>query len=545
MTRLRNNPWAVLVFLCLGFFMVLLDVTIVNIAIPSMIDGLKASLDQVIWVLNAYTLTFAVLLITAGRLGDRFGQRNLFTIGLALFILASAACGLSQDPNQLIVARVVQAVGGALLTPQTLAILTTIFPPARRGAAFGVWGGIAGLATIAGPTVGGLLVTYLDWRWIFFVNVPIGIVALAGSLLIIPDLRPGRAAGVEPVGVLLASGGLFGITFGLIEGQRYEWGTVTGFISIPLIIAAGVLLLALFFVWDHTRRSPLVPLSLFRERNFSLMNWVGAVISFGMIGLFLPLTIYLQSALGFSAIKAGLTLLPMSLVSLPLAPIAGRLADRIGGKWILFAGVSLFAIGMAIIDWRAAIDSTWLTFLPGAIVAGAGLGCTFAPMATVAMRNIKPQVAGAASGLLNTTRQLGGAIGSAIVGAVLQNRLSVALHDEAVTFAVQLPPQLPPQARQRFIEAFSSAGKGGLEVGRSSSSSFATVPGVPPQVAQQIGHIAHDVFAYAFIDAMRPTLAVPIVALALGAISCLAIKRRSRETQEAPAREAETAAPAA
>jgi MFS family permease len=289
----------------------------------------------------------------------------------------------------------------------------------------------------------------------------------------------------------------------------------------------------------------MVPLSLFRDRNFSLMNWVGAVLTFGMIGLFLPLTIYLQSALGFSAIKAGLTLLPMSLVSMLLAPFAGRMADRIGGKYILVFGLGMFALGMGLIDWSASIDSTWLTFLPGAIVAGAGLGCTFAPMATVAMRNIKPQVAGAASGLLNTTRQLGGAVGSAIVGAVLQNRLSVALHDEAVKFAAQLPPQLPAQARQRFIEAFSSAGKGGLEVGRSSSSSFATVPGVPPQVAQQIGHIAHDVFAYAFIDAMRPTLAVPIVALALGAISCLAIKRRARETQEAPARKAETAAPAA
>ena len=212
MTRARNNPWAVLLCLCLGFFMVLLDVTIVNIAIPSIIDGLKAGLDQVIWVLNAYTLTYAVLLITAGRLGDRFGQRNLFTVGLAVFVVASAACGLSQSPEQLIAARVVQAVGGALLTPQTLAILTTIFPPQRRGAAFGVWGAVAGVATIVGPTLGGVLVTYLDWRWIFYVNVPIGVVALLGSVLVIPDLRPGRAAGIEPVGVLLASAGLFGIT---------------------------------------------------------------------------------------------------------------------------------------------------------------------------------------------------------------------------------------------------------------------------------------------------------------------------------------------
>jgi EmrB/QacA subfamily drug resistance transporter len=544
MAKLRNNPWAVLVFLCLGFFMVLLDITIVNIAIPSMIDGLKAGLDQVIWVLNAYTLTYAVLLITAGRLGDRFGPRNLFAIGLAVFTLASVACGLAQDPNQLIAARVVQAIGGALLTPQTLAILTTIFPPERRGAAFGVWGGIAGIATIAGPTVGGLLVTYLDWRAIFYVNVPIGIVALIGSLLIIPDIRPGRAAGVEPVGVLLASGGLFGITFGLIEGQRYDWGTVTGFISIPLIIAAGVVLLVLFFIWDYNRPSPMVPLSLFRDRNFSLMNWVGGVLAFGMIGLFLPLTIYLQSALGFSAIKAGLTLLPMSLMSMFLAPVAGRLSDRVGGKFILLFGLTMFAAGMAIIDWRASIDSTWLTFLPGSIVAGIGLGFTFAPLATVAMRNINPRVAGAASGLLNTTRQLGGAIGSAIVGAVLQNRLAVSLHDQAVRYAAQLPPQLPAQARQRFIEAFSNAGKGSLEVGRSSSGAVANFPGLPPQVQHQMAQIAHDVFAYGFIDAMRPTLAVPILALALGAVSCLAIKGRGR-AQEAPARTEETPVAAA
>jgi len=538
MARLRNNPWAVLVCLCLGFFMVLLDITIVNIAIPSMIDGLKASLDQVIWVLNAYTLTYAVLLITAGRLGDRFGQRNLFTLGLAIFTLASIACGLAQDPNQLIAARVVQAIGGALLTPQTLAILTTIFPPERRGAAFGVWGGIAGLATIAGPTVGGLLVTYLDWRAIFYVNVPIGIVALIGSLLIIPDIRPGRAAGVEPVGVLLASAGLFAITFGLIEGQRFDWGTVTGFISIPLIIAAGLVLLVLFFLWDYRRPSPMVPLSLFRDRNFSLMNWVGAVLTFGMIGLFLPITIYLQSALGFSAIKAGLTLLPMSLVSMLLAPFAGRLADRISGKYILVFGLGMFALGMGIIDWRASIDSTWLTFLPGAIVAGVGLGCTFAPLATVAMRNINPRVAGAASGLLNTTRQLGGAIGSAVVGAVLQNRLAVSLHDQAVKYAAQLPPQMPSQARQRFIDAFTNAGKGGLEVGRNSSSGVANLPGLPPQVEHQIAQIAHEVFAYGFIDAMRPTLAVPILALALGAVSCLAVRSGRQEaaarTEEVP-----------
>jgi EmrB/QacA subfamily drug resistance transporter len=538
----RTNPWAVLTVLCMGFFMVLLDITIVNIAIPSMIDSLRAGLDQVLWVLNAYTLTYAVLLITAGRLGDRFGQRTLFAIGLALFTAASALCGLAQDPNQLIAARVLQAVGGALLTPQTLAILTSIFPAERRGAAFGVWGGIAGLATIAGPVIGGLVVTYLNWRWIFYVNVPIGTVALVATLLVIPDLRPGRAAGLEPVGVLLSSAGLFAITFGLIEGQRYDWGTVTTVAGVPVTIAAilvvGVLLMIAFFVWDSFRTSPLVPLSLFRQRNYSLMNWVGATVSFGMIGLFLPLTIYLQSALGYTALRAGLTLLPMSLVSMPVAPIAGRLADRIGGKYVLLVGLSCFAAGMGWVDWRAGIDSTWTTFLPGLIVAGVGIGCTFAPLATVALRNVRPQMAGAASGVLNTTRQVGGAIGSAVVGAVLQNRLAVSLHDQAVHYSAQLPPQLPPAARQRFVDGFAGGGHGGLEVGASSGSAAGHLAGLPPQVAEQIGRLAHDVFAYGFIDAMRPTLLVPVAVLAVGALSCLAVKRRRAGVPQAPGEEA-------
>jgi EmrB/QacA subfamily drug resistance transporter len=541
MTETGRNPWAVLAVLCLGFFMVLLDLTIVNIAIPSMVDGLKASLDQVLWVLNAYTLTYAVLLITAGRLGDRFGQRTLFAIGLAVFTLASAACGLARDPNQLIAARVVQAVGGALLTPQTLAILTSIFPSERRGAAFGVWGGIAGLATIAGPVLGGVLTTYLDWRWIFYVNVPIGIATLVLAFAVIPDLRPGRRAAIEPVGVLLASVGLLAITFGLIEGQRFGWATVTTVsgvaVTIPAIIAAGAVLLVLFFLWDARRPAPLVPLTLFRERNFSLMNWVGSTVNFGMVGLFLPLTIYLQSALGFSALKASLTLLPMSLISGVTAPFAGRLADRIGGKYILLVGLGLFAAGMGWIDWRADVDSNWLTFLPGLVVGGIGLGGTFAPMATVAMRNVRPQLAGAASGVLNTTRQVGGAIGSAVVGAVLQNRLAVTLRDQAVSYAAQLPPQVPEQFRQRFVDGFSSAASGGFEVGASSSSAAGHVPGVPPEIAAQIATLAHEVFAHAFIDAMRPTLLVPVGVLAAGAVSCLAIKRRRRPAVAAPAEE--------
>src|SRR5437763_5233590 len=215
MAQARTNPWLVLLVLTTGFFMILLDTTIVNVAIPAMSTGLNTTLDQILWVLNAYILVYAVLLITAGRLGDLYGQRNLFAIGLFIFTVASALCGFAQDPTQLIAARILQGVGGALLTPQTLAILTTIFPPERRGAAFGIWGGVAGLATVAGPTVGGAIIPYIDWRWIFFINVPIGIAALAATFLIIHDRRRGRHHGWELHDILVASGGLFAIVFAL------------------------------------------------------------------------------------------------------------------------------------------------------------------------------------------------------------------------------------------------------------------------------------------------------------------------------------------
>src|SRR5213080_3574429 len=211
MAQARTNPWLVLVVLTSGFFMILLDTTIVNVAIPAMSAGLNTTLDQILWVLNAYILVYAVLLITAGRLGDLYGQRNLFAIGLFVFTVASALCGISQNATELIGARILQGVGGALLTPQTLAILTTIFPPERRGAAFGVWGGVAGLATLAGPTIGGAIITYIDLRWIFFINVPIGVAALVATFLVLPDLRPGRQHGWDFLGIAMATAGLFAI----------------------------------------------------------------------------------------------------------------------------------------------------------------------------------------------------------------------------------------------------------------------------------------------------------------------------------------------
>jgi EmrB/QacA subfamily drug resistance transporter len=542
MVQARTNPWLVLVVLTTGFFMILLDTTIVNVAIPAMSSstqgGLNTTLDQILWVLNAYILVYAVLLITAGRLGDLYGQRTLFAIGLFVFTLASALCGLSQNVSELIAARILQGVGGALLTPQTLSILTSLFPPERRGAAFGVWGGVAGLATVAGPTVGGALITYVNWRWIFFINVPIGIAALIATFIIIPDLRPGRHHGWDFVGVLLATAGLFGIVFGLIEGQRYNWGEFAYGVTIPEIIVAGVALIVVFVVWERFQAEPLVPLSLFAERNFAVANWIAAAISFGMLSLFLPITIYLQSVRGFSALTAGLTLAPMSLTSMVFAPFAGRMADRIGGKYILTAGISLFTIGFGTFVYVAGPDSTWLTFLLPAIISGAGMGMTFAPMTTVAMRNISPRVAGAASGVLNTTRQLGAAIGSAVVAAILQNRLATTLHDQAVSHAAALPAAF----RAQFIAAFSSVASNGFEIGTGQNGAKLP-PGIPPSVAHQISTLAHDVFVSAFIDAMKSSLVVPIALLAFTALTTLLITRRPAAQQaEAPHDEVRAAA---
>src|SRR5262245_54337814 len=242
-TERRYSPWLVLIILCLGFFMILLDTTIVNIAIPSMSESLDASLSDILWVLNAYILVFAVLLITAGRLGDLYGPKRLFMIGLVIFTLASVACGFAQTPAQMIAFRVLQGIGGALLTPQTLSVLTVIFPPDRRGAAFGIWGAVAGVATLAGPVLGGWLVTDFGWRWIFFVNLPVGIVTLVGAAIVMPDLKLNRKHRLDWVGTILVTAALFLITFGLIEGQPHDWGEVWGPVTIPEIIMAGVVLL--------------------------------------------------------------------------------------------------------------------------------------------------------------------------------------------------------------------------------------------------------------------------------------------------------------
>lgn len=529
--RIEASPWIILIVLALGEFMILLDTTIVSVALPKMSSDLGASLDQLLWVLNAYTLVFAALLITTGRLGDMLGQKRMFLGGLALFTAASAACGLAQTPTQLIIFRIVQAVGGATLMPQTLSIITSIFPPAKRGAAFGVWSAIAGLAAAAGPTLGGVLTSAFSWRAVFFPNVPLGIIALVLAFLIMPEITIHTRRHIDGVGVLLATVGLVGLIFGIIEGQRYNWGRLLGpkgvalgpvtvsLISIPSLLAASVIILAAFVFWEAGQEEPLLPLSLFRDRNYSIGNIVAVAVNFGIMALFFGLTLFLQSVLGLTAFEAGITILPLAIASIITAPISGRLVYRLNGKLLLAAGLVVFGIGIWLVGSVAAVNATGFTFALPLFVAGWGMGMTLAPMTALAMRNMVPSAAGAASGFINTMRQVGSALGVAVAGAVLASRLSTELHSQAVHYAVQLPLA----ARASFIKGVSSSSSSGLQVGVGQSRVSLT-PGTSAALAHHIQALGLTVFNEAFLNALRPSAWVAIPVLVVAALASLVMR---------------------
>ncbi|MFF4729548.1 MFS transporter [Streptomyces mirabilis] len=509
----HGNPWAILITLSLGFFMTLLDLTIVNIAIPDMGQDLDASLDEILWVVNAYTLALAVLMITAGRLGDLRGKRNLFLAGVALFTLASLACGLAQNPAQLIAFRAVQGLGAALLMPQTLSIIAEVFPADRRGAAMGVWGVVAGVSGALGPIIGGALITHLDWRWIFFVNLPLGVVVLGLAAAVIPGSRRTVRHRFDTLGVLLASGTLFCLAFGLTEGQRYDWNA-----WIWSLFGAAALLFAAFLGRERRQQGddPLVPFSLFKDRNFTLINFVGVTVSFGVVGMFLPLTIYLQSVLGFSALKSGLVLLPLALGSFVTAGPAGVLADKIGGKFILMTGLLAWTAALVWIVGAADVGSSWTAVAFPLFLAGLGAGCTFAPMATEVMRNVPAKLAGAASGVNNALRQVGSVLAGAVVGAVLQAQLASSLTDQAR----QRAGQLPAAYRDGFVGGFSQAG---TDV---NARQAARLPeGVPHDIADRMRALGAQVFGHGFVHAMGPAVLVSAAVLLTGALTCLAVRR--------------------
>ena len=515
--RRPSAPWLALAVLALGLFMTLLDLTIVNVAIPSIVDDLHASLDQILWVLNGYSLAYAVLLITSGRLGDIFGPRNMFAAGIVVFTVASAFSGLAQDPTQLILARGLQGIGAAIIAPQGLPIMTTIFPPERRAGVFAIYGSLAGLA----------VVTNFGWRWIFYVNLPVGLLTFVLAFAFVPDLRPGRRHRLDWTGVALATTGLLGIVFGLIEGQRYDWGTVWSWITIPEIIAAGVAVLVLFFLvqWRRQDREPLLPFAIFKDRNYTLMTLVLMAMGFAIVGFFLPLTIFYQSVLGLSAFDAGLAIAPQPLAMMLMSGVAAALAARYA-KYILVTGLTLFAIGMAYIALIAQVSSNRWAFVPGLVVGGIGMAGVWTPVFSMATRNLQPRLAGVASGVISTIQELGAVIGSAAIGAVLQNQLAADLHNRAVSYS----GQLPSQAQAPFVDGFSKAARSGLQIGRGQTGTSLSLPAnVPAQVAHQIQQLAHAVFTQAFVDAMRPTMALAIAVVLVAAVGALAARNAAAD----------------
>jgi EmrB/QacA subfamily drug resistance transporter len=525
-----RGPFWILAVLCTGSFAILMDTTIVNVAVPSLIDTLHAGLDQVLWISNAYLLVFGSLLVTMSRLGDIFGHRRLFILGLAVFAVFSTLCGAAQNPAELIAARAFQGLGAAMLALQPLVIISATFPAQRRGAALGVYNSMIMLAAVIGPTLGGVLVTYADWRWIFYVNLPIAIAGIVLAVRVVPDLGQRRQHQLDIAGVVLATLGLAGVVVGLIEGQRYSWGAIAGSpVSIPEVMAAGAVLLVMFGFWEHHRRDqePLLPAAVFRDKTVVLLCALTAAVQFALISIMILAAINMQSVLGYSAVISGLTALPLSVVLAALAPFAGRLSDRIGSKPILVTGFAVYATGILVLIMVLSAGATPFTFIPPYILIGLGMSCLFAPLTTEALRRVRPELTGALAGTLNTARQLGSSVGSAVAGGVLAAVLAGTMRAKAIAAAGTLAaPARPP-----FLRSFARLGQTGLSVGRGQSGG-ATLPAtVREPLRAQLQQLIHTIFAGSYIDAMRVTLLIPAALLLLCAISCaLLIRRRQPAT---------------
>ncbi len=421
-----DNPWPALWALVIGFFMILVDTTIVSVANPAIkaaLDPTTNNLDNVVWVTSAYLLAYAVPLLITGRLGDRFGPRTVYLVGLAIFTLASLGCGLSGSLGMLIAMRAVQGLGASLMTPQTMAVITRTFPPDRRGAAMGLWGATAGVATLVGPLAGGLLVDGLGWEWIFFVNLPVGAIGFVLAWVLVPKL-PTHPHRFDVIGVVLSALALFLIVFGLQEGETYDWGVIWGPITVWTMIVAGVIILGVF-IWTQarTRNEPLVPLELFGDRSFSVSNLAIAAVGFTVTSMSLPLMFFIQLSIGLSPTQAALLMVPMAVLSGGLAPAAGQLLDRVDPRLLLVPGLLLTA---AALFWYAALmhpdTPVWMFLLPSALM-GIGNAGMWGPLATTATRNLPPRQAGAGAGIYNTTRTMGSVIGSAAIAAFMQGRL--------------------------------------------------------------------------------------------------------------------------
>jgi EmrB/QacA subfamily drug resistance transporter len=460
MRTMQDRKWWTLGVVCVATFMLLLDITIVNVALPDIAKSLGSTFTDLQWVIDAYALSLAALLLTAGSLADLLGRRAIFVAGLAVFTVASLLCGLAGSPILLDLARAVQGIGGAAMFATSLALLASAFHGPERGTAFGIWGATTGAAVAVGPLVGGLLTETFGWESIFFINVPIGAAAIAVTLRMLGESRDPEAAGIDWAGLVTFSAGLFLLIFALVRGNAEGWGS-------PLIVSfliGAVVLLAAFVAVEARQRRPMLDLSLFRKPAFAGASIVAFCLSASMFSMFLYLTLYIQNTLGYSPLEAGLRFLPVSLLSFLVAPIAGRLSAHMPVRLLLGGGLTLVGAGLLLMAGLSA-GSGWTELLPGFVVAGAGVGLTNPPLASTAVAVVPYQRSGMASGINSTFRQVGIATGIAGLGALFQHLLQVKAPAQLVSrVPVELlasgNPRLAgpsPAARHAYLAAYTGA----------------------------------------------------------------------------------------
>jgi EmrB/QacA subfamily drug resistance transporter len=416
----ENRRWWTLAAVSLGLFMIMLDNTVVNVALPTIQRDFGAALSELEWIVTGYALTFAALLLTGGKLADLLGRRRLFVAGLAIFASSSLACALAPSAGFLIGARVVQGVGAALMNPATLSIITAAFPPRERGSAIGIWVGVSATALAVGPLVGGLLTEHAGWSSIFYINVPIGALAIAASFLLIDETRDSSEEQRLDLPGLATSGlGLFALTYGLIEGNTHGW--TSGRIVGAFVVAAASL--AAFFVLERRQRLPMLDLSLFRSSTFTGANTVVLLVALAMFGVLFFVSLYMQNVLGYSAVQAGAAFLPMTLLIVFVAPIVGRLSDRIGSRSLMTVGMAVVAAQLFYFS-RLGVHENYWALVPGLLLGGIGMPSVMTPASAAAMSGVSVDKAGVGSAVLNTSRQVGGSLGIALMGAIMAHEIA-------------------------------------------------------------------------------------------------------------------------
>jgi EmrB/QacA subfamily drug resistance transporter len=415
----ENRKWWTLGAVSLGLFMIMLDNTVVNVALPAIERDLGARISQLEWIVSGYALTFAALMLTGGKLADLLGRRRVFVAGLAVFAGSSLACALAPSAGFLIGARIAQGAGAALMNPATLSIITATFPPRQRGMAIGIWAGVSALALAIGPLVGGLLTEHVGWSSIFYLNVPIGILAIGASILLIDESRDMREdQRPDLAGQLTSAVGLFALTYGLIEANGYGWGSAR--IVAAFVISAAALVA--FVLLERHQRAPMLDLRLFRDGTFAGANAVLLLLALAMFGVFFFLSLYMQNILGYSPVKAGAAFLPMTGLIIIIAPLAGRLSDRLGSRWLLTGGMVLLALQLLYFS-RLGVHESFSRLVPGMLLGGVGMPAVMAPASAAALSGVSVDRAGVGSAVLSSSRQLGGSMGVALMGAIMVHEI--------------------------------------------------------------------------------------------------------------------------